>query len=77
MTEPPNLEPRTRAVNFGGSPVVQRSLCTPRSSTDKKSIYIGNLPDGTTEAELMNIFGGFGQIKGVNIIRKPMGGMYL
>jgi len=72
VTEPPNLEPRTRHV-AGGAPIVQ-GLRTPRSSTDQKSIFVGNLPSDTEEAELLEIFSRYGEIKGCNIIRKPITG---
>lgn len=75
VSEAPNLEPRSRPGVAGGSPVVQQGLRTPRSTTDQKSIFVGNLPDDTTEAELVKIFAGYGQIKGCNVIRKPITGM--
>lgn len=74
VSEAPNLEPRTRPGVSGNSPHVQEGLQTPRSSTDQKSIYVGNLPDGTTEAELTEIFQEYGEIKGCNVIRKPITG---
>lgn len=75
VSEAPNLEPRSRPGVGGGSPVVQQGLRTPRSTTDQKSIFVGNLPDDTTEAELVKIFADYGQIKGCNVIRKPITGM--
>lgn len=33
-----------------------------------KNLYIGNLPDSTTEAELRNAFAVYGQVDSVNII---------
>lgn len=76
MTEAPNLEPRSRPSVHGGSPVVAQGLRTPRSSTDQKSIFVGNLPDDTNEAELLDIFARYGEIKGCNVIRKPITGKY-
>lgn len=31
-------------------------------------IYVGNLPFGTTEEDLRNVFGGYGEVSSVNII---------
>lgn len=77
VSEAPNLEPRTRPGVSGDSPYTQEGLQTPRSSTDQKSIYVGNLPEGTTEAQLTEIFQEYGDIKGCNVIRKPITGMFL
>ncbi|KAJ4581314.1 hypothetical protein HRR81_000352 [Exophiala dermatitidis] len=67
----PSVEPRIRGT-FNGSPVV-RGFSTPRSAVDQKSIYVGNLPDGTTRQDLENIFREFGHIVQVNVIRKNFG----
>ncbi|KAL2446497.1 hypothetical protein ABEF95_013056 [Exophiala dermatitidis] len=67
----PPVEPRIRGT-FNGSPVV-RGFSTPRSAVDQKSIYVGNLPDGTTRQDLENIFREFGHIVQVNVIRKDFG----
>lgn len=55
-----------------GSPVV-RGFLTPRSTVDQKSIYVGNLPDGTGREELEDMFKEFGNIVQVNIIKKHYG----
>jgi RNA recognition motif-containing protein len=34
-----------------------------------KNLYIGNLPDSATEAELRNAFAVYGQVDSINIIR--------
>lgn len=47
---------------------------TPRSATDQKSIFVGNLPSDCTEEELHNLFKDFGEIKGCNVIHKPIQG---
>lgn len=74
VSEAPNLEPRSRRALPGGSPVFQPGLRTPKSTTDQKSIFVGNLPEDTTESELVEIFASYGQIKGCNVIRKPIQG---
>lgn len=75
VMEPPNLEPRTRpGPVVASSPIVQ-GLRTPRSTTDQKSIFVGNLPHDVTETELLEIFSAFGHIKGCNVIRKPITGV--
>lgn len=76
VTEAPNLEPRIRPGGVVGSPNVKAGLHTPRSTTDQKSIYVGNLPESTTEAQLKEIFDVYGEIKGCNVIRKPISGMH-
>lgn len=66
----PSLEPR---VHYNrGSPVV-RGFSTPRSAVDQKSIFVGNLPEGTTRSDLHNLFDEFGMIVQVNVIRKVFG----
>lgn len=47
---------------------------TPRSTTDQKSIFVGNLPPDCTEEELHDLFKEFGEIKGCNVIHKPIQG---
>ncbi|EXJ81836.1 hypothetical protein A1O1_07901 [Capronia coronata CBS 617.96] len=64
----PPVEPRLRP-GPNGSPVV-RGFSTPRSAVDQKSIYVGNLPEGTTRPELEGLFNEFGTIVQVNVIRK-------
>lgn len=72
--EPPSHELRTRPhLIVSNSPVAQ-GLRTPRSTTDQKSIFVGNLPHDVTETELIEIFSTHGQIKGCNVIRKPITG---
>ena len=70
----PSLEPRFR-VGPDGSAVV-RSFQQPRSAIDVKSIYVGNLPEGTSKEELMDYFGAFGQVLNVNTMRKIYGESY-
>ncbi|KIX97379.1 uncharacterized protein Z520_06831 [Fonsecaea multimorphosa CBS 102226] len=64
----PSLEPRIRP-GPDGAPVVT-GFANPRSSIDQKSIYVGNLPEGTTRAHLEELFAEFGVIVQVNIIKK-------
>ncbi|KEF57661.1 uncharacterized protein A1O9_05579 [Exophiala aquamarina CBS 119918] len=64
----PPLEPRVR-YNKTGSPIV-RGFTTPRSAVDQKSIFVGNLPEGTTRQDLHTLFEDFGTIIQVNVIRK-------
>ncbi|KAK5063133.1 hypothetical protein LTR84_005209 [Exophiala bonariae] len=66
----PSLEPR---VHYNrGTPVV-RGFSTPRSAVDQKSIFVGNLPEGTTRSDLHDLFDEFGMIVQVNVIRKVFG----
>jgi len=58
---------------IASSPIGQ-GVRTPRSTTDQKSIFVGNLPHDVTEGELLEIFSAFGHIKGCNVIRKPITG---
>ncbi|KAK5079729.1 hypothetical protein LTR70_008344 [Exophiala xenobiotica] len=74
IMEPPNLEPRTRLGPVVVSSPRGQGHRTPRSTTDQKSIFVGNLPHDVTEAELLEIFSTFGHIKGCNVIRKPITG---
>ncbi|KAH0829599.1 hypothetical protein AYO21_07556 [Fonsecaea monophora] len=64
----PSLEPRFR-VGPDGAAVVG-GFSNPRSIIDQKSIYVGNLPEGTTRAHLEELFGEFGAIAQVNVIKK-------
>ncbi|EXJ82196.1 hypothetical protein A1O3_06009 [Capronia epimyces CBS 606.96] len=64
----PCVEPRMR-TGPTGSPVV-RGFSTPRSAVDQKSIYVGNLPEGTTRQELEELFKDYGSIIQVNVIKK-------
>lgn len=50
---------------------------TPRSSTDTRSVFVGNLPFNVNESELANTFGRFGVVRLVTIIRKSIGGRYI
>lgn len=74
VSAPPALEPTSLPSVLGDIPIVQSGFRTPRSSTDQKSIFVGNLPEETTEDELREIFGAYGEIKGCNVIRKPITG---
>ncbi len=67
----PSLEPRFR-VGPDGNAVV-RGYQQPRSAIDVKSIYVGNLPEGTTKEELMEYLGVYGQVLNVNTMRKIYG----
>lgn len=69
---PPEVEARTR-TGPSGSPVIQ-GFRTPRSTTDQKSIFVGNLPSETTEHQLKQLFSPCGMIRAVNIIHKPIHG---
>lgn len=66
----PSMEPRLQYNR--GSPVI-RGFATPRSAVDQKSIFVGNLPEGTTRSDLHNLFDDFGMIVQVNVIRKVFG----
>ncbi|KIW94955.1 uncharacterized protein Z519_04935 [Cladophialophora bantiana CBS 173.52] len=64
----PSLEPRIRIGPDGGT--VIGGFTNPRSAIDQKSIYVGNLPDGTTRADLEELFAEFGIVVQVNVIKK-------
>ncbi|ETI26807.1 hypothetical protein G647_10252 [Cladophialophora carrionii CBS 160.54] len=64
----PGLEPRFRVGPDGRS--VVRGFQQPRSAIDQKSIYVGNLPEGTNKAELEQYFSAFGHVLNVNVMRK-------
>ncbi|EXJ54251.1 hypothetical protein A1O7_09588 [Cladophialophora yegresii CBS 114405] len=64
----PSLEPRLHVGPDGRS--VVRGFQQPRSAIDQKSIYVGNLPEGTNKAELEQYFSAFGHILNVNVMRK-------
>ncbi|OAP55827.1 hypothetical protein AYL99_09979 [Fonsecaea erecta] len=64
----PSLEPRFRVGPDGGA--VVGGFSAPRSTIDQKSIYVGNLPEGTTRAHVEELFGEFGVIVQVNVIKK-------
>ncbi|KIW25930.1 uncharacterized protein PV07_09064 [Cladophialophora immunda] len=64
----PSLEPRFR-VGADGATVIG-GFANPRSIIDQKSIYVGNLPEGTTRAHLEELFAEFGEIVQVNVIKK-------
>lgn len=49
-------------------------LRSARSTTDQKSIFVGNLPDDAEEQEIRDIFEPFGKIEDCNVIRKPIAG---
>lgn len=51
-----------------------RGFRTPRSSTDQKSVFVGNLPSQTTEQDLKDMFSHCGLIKAINVIHKPIQG---
>ena len=42
-----------------------------RRATDVCSIFVGNLPPSADEQELRQLFGQFGRINSVEIVRKP------
>ena len=42
-----------------------------RRATDVCSIFVGNLPPSADEQELRQLFGQFGRINSVELIRKP------
>lgn len=67
----PSLEPRVHVGPDGGA--VIRGFAQPRSAIDQKSVYVGNLPEGTTRSELEHVFGEFGRIVQVNVIKKHYG----
>jgi RNA recognition motif-containing protein len=64
----PSLEPRLRTGPNGTT--IVRGFSQPRSAVDQKSIYVGNLPEGTTRDALGVFFSDFGHVLHVNIMRK-------
>jgi hypothetical protein len=71
LHQTPSIEPRIR-TGPSGSPVV-RGFHAPRTPVDQKSIFVGNLPQGTTREELHGLFQEFGTIVQASIVKKPFG----
>lgn len=67
----PSLEPRFRTGLTGN--LVIRGFNSPRSAVDKKSIFVGNLPESTTRRDLEELFKEFGSILHSTVIKKPIG----
>lgn len=55
------------------APVVRGRASIPRTPTDMRSIFIGNLPLDATEQEVIEIFQTYGDVKLCNILSKPLG----
>jgi RNA recognition motif-containing protein len=66
------IEPQVR-YNQDGSRTA-KGLVTPRSVTDTKSIFVGNLPESVTKEQLMSEFENFGTIVDANVIHKSYPG---
>ena len=67
-----NFEPKVRHDD-DGSPVVH-AFGTPRSATDIKSIFVGNLPEGTSRDQLKAMFLEYGTVLDANVISKSYPG---
>jgi len=67
----PHVEPRMRPGPDGGT--VFCGFSPPRSPIDQKSIFVGNLPEGTTKEEVHAEFSEFGNIVQLNIVKKTFG----
>ena len=39
---------------------------------DRSSLYVGGLPHTVTQAQLIGLFQGYGRIRGIEIISKPI-----
>ena len=65
--------PPENPIRWGPANINRGYVVNSRTNTDKRSIFVGNLPDHTTRQELEEIFGEFGHIVQVNIIRKEFG----
>ena len=66
------LEPITRRAPDGSSTI---QILTPaRPSVDARSIFVGNLPEGTTKEDLFESFQQFGPIVDTNVVYKTYHG---
>ncbi|KAL8922203.1 MAG: hypothetical protein Q9172_003664 [Xanthocarpia lactea] len=59
--------PRLSPARYGGSP--QAAMV--RRATDLCSIFVGNLPPDATDDKLRELFGMYGRIAHIEIVRKP------
>lgn len=70
LRDAPPIEPS--GLTGPSLPISTVSFRNPRSATDQKSIFVGNLPADTSEHELADHFKKYGEIKACNVIRKPI-----
>ena len=59
--------PRVSPARYGGSP--QAAML--RRASDACSIFVGNLPPDATDDKLRELFGMYGRIAHIEIVRKP------
>lgn len=59
--------PRISPARYGGSP--QAAMM--RRAADVCSVFVGNLPRDATEDKLRELFGMYGRIVHIEIVRKP------
>ena len=62
------VEPSFRRAQYNSS--FSKNLTPPRSITDCRSVFVGNLPEDATKDDLNQIFGQFGPIVDSNVVTK-------
>jgi RNA recognition motif-containing protein len=66
------VQPIIREATDGSASM--RGLTPPRSVTDSKSVFVGNLPEGTTKNELTQLFQRCGTVVDANVVHKAYPG---
>lgn len=67
------VEPKMRAFTKSGASIVT-GLSRTRANVDVRSIFLGNLPSDVAKNEIFELFGRFGQIQELSLVRKPFPG---